>query len=172
MAGATPELTARPRAGFQRAGAVPSRHLRSNLPQSNRVTSPETCSTLPSRFTRTRTGSLPRNSTRIAPVLVVAPTAKPNLRNCLMTSFCLSNFFSGTTLKSVRLEHDEPLAGSARHGFGSAGGAKFDEDRADVEFHGMLRDAQARGDRLVAEPFGEHPEHVDFARCERLTGRL
>src|SRR5215469_11099588 len=143
-------------------------HRRSNLPQSKRVTSPETCTTDPSGWTSTRTGSTPASSSRIAPVRVLAPTANPYLRNCLMTSFCLSGG-SGIAQHGLRLEHHKPLARPERDRFGAASGVQFREDRPNVELHRVLRNVESRRDRLIREALSHHAQHLEFARRQRLA---
>ena len=38
-----------------------------------------------------------------------------------------------------------------------------------MDLHGAFRDRQSLGDRLVAQPLGDHLEDVDLARCQRST---
>ncbi len=39
-----------------------------------------------------------------------------------------------------------------------------------MELRGVARDPEPRGDGLVAEPFGQHAEHLDLAGGQRLRG--
>ena len=63
--------------------------------------------------------------------------------------------------------------GNGQTGPGAAPGLELLEDRGHVELHRVARDAESRGDRLVPEPVGHHPEDLDLARRERtvLRGR-
>ena len=58
-----------------------------------------------------------------------------------------------------RSEEDEAQAGSADNGLGTALGAQLAHDGVDVEFDGMVTDAQAVSDSLVGEPFRQEIQH-------------
>lgn len=66
------------------------------------------------------------------------------------------------------LEEDEAAANAEGYGFGAGGGAKFSEDRGDVEFCGVIGNSKARGDLFVAEARGEHLQDFAFAAGERF----
>src|SRR5882762_3597994 len=71
---------------------------------------------------------------------------------------------------TIPSDHDQPLPHADGDRLGSASGIELREDRGDVKLDGVLRDAEPRGDDLVAEPLGDHAEYLDLAGREGLTG--
>ena len=69
---------------------------------------------------------------------------------------------------NLTLEKDQATADAEGYGFGAGGGAKFSEDRGDVEFCGVIGNSKARGDLFVAEARGEHLQDFAFAAGERF----
>jgi hypothetical protein len=59
--------------------------------------------------------------------------------------------------------HDLPLQ-SLRDGLGSRCGIELPEQRFDMEFDGMRRDAELSGRSLVAQAIAERGKHLDLAR--------
>ena len=57
------------------------------------------------------------------------------------------------------------------HGFGAAAGAKLAQDGRHVEFDGVFRNIQPRGDFLIAQAGGEHLQNFEFPAGQGL-GKL
>src|SRR6266481_6637126 len=68
--------------------------------------------------------------------------------------------YSGSDLK-------QSLPQSLAHGVGAADGTKLAKQRLDVEFDGMLGDAEPARRGLVAEPIGDCRQHLSFAGCQQ-----
>jgi hypothetical protein len=61
------------------------------------------------------------------------------------------------------LEQDQAAADAQGYCFGAARRAEFAHDRTDMEFRGVLGNAEAVRDFLVAQAGGEHLEDFPFA---------
>ena len=63
----------------------------------------------------------------------------------------------------LHLYHDQSESNAESHCLGAIGSAKFHEERADVKFDRVVRDAQFRCDLFVAKPVGYHAQDFNFS---------
>src|SRR5207245_7882280 len=72
-------------------------------------------------------------------------------RNCAMKA------------QDTTLEQNEAHPDAQSDGFSPAGSAQLIENRADVKFDGVIGNAEARSDLLVAQTVGHHAQDFNFA---------
>ena len=68
-----------------------------------------------------------------------------------------------TGSRACRSEFNDLPLQSLRDGLGSRCGIELPEQRFDMEFDGMWRDAELSGCSLVAQAIAERGKHLDFA---------
>src|SRR5215207_7548515 len=69
---------------------------------------------------------------------------------------------------NAALDREDAAAGGESDGLGAAGGAELAEERADVEFGGVLTDAELASDGFVGQTLRHEQEDLLFSRGQRL----